>query len=193
VEYSARRVDGSWRLEEFRLPSYKVKVVRKADGNWKKETLAAAARQPAADMDDATRQDLKALEGTWVALSYEKAGGPVVATADDTPAPADAQKMQLVIKANTFTSKTNAEVGSSGTFTLDATARPKTIDLRIVFEHGEEDKDKKEARTLTLLGIYELNGNELKMCFQDKERPLDFSLKGGKRYREVTVFKRKKD
>ena len=166
VEYSARRVDGYRRLEEFRLPNYKVKVVRKADGNWKKETLAAAAPQPAADVDDATRQDLKALEGTWVAVSYEKAGGPVVATADDKPAPADVQKMELVIKADTLTSTTNAEVGSSGTFKLDATARPKTIDLR--FGHGEQDKDSKETTTLTLLGIYELNGDELKMCFQER-------------------------
>jgi RNA polymerase sigma factor (sigma-70 family) len=37
VEYTARRIDGNWRLEEFRLPNYKLKVVRKADGNWKKE------------------------------------------------------------------------------------------------------------------------------------------------------------
>ncbi len=35
VVYSAREVKGEWRIEEFRLPSYKLKVTRKEDGTWR--------------------------------------------------------------------------------------------------------------------------------------------------------------
>ena len=39
IGFTARPVDGSWRVEEFRLPNYGVKVVRGEDGTWKKSPL----------------------------------------------------------------------------------------------------------------------------------------------------------
>jgi hypothetical protein len=39
VEFSAKHVDGKWRIEEFRLPTDKVGVRREADGKWKKIKL----------------------------------------------------------------------------------------------------------------------------------------------------------
>jgi RNA polymerase sigma factor (sigma-70 family) len=41
VEYTAHRIDGKWRVDEFRLPNYKIKVVRNAEGKWKREAMAA--------------------------------------------------------------------------------------------------------------------------------------------------------
>jgi RNA polymerase sigma factor (sigma-70 family) len=193
VEYTARRVDDGWRIEEFRLPNYKVKVVRKADGNWKKEKLVTSVEQPAADpLDEATKKDLKALQGTWQVVSLEKAGGPTVADADNKEATDDAKNGQLVIKGDTFTFRSGpaGDMGLTGRFKLDASGSPKTIDLRAELEL---EKGSKDAKALTLLGIYQLNGDELKMCLQEKERPQDFALKGVKSYREVTVFKRKRN
>lgn len=44
IEFMARRVEDNWRVEEFRLPGYKIKVVRQANGNWRHETLADKSR-----------------------------------------------------------------------------------------------------------------------------------------------------
>jgi hypothetical protein len=35
VEFTARRAGGDWRVEEFRLPGYNVRVRRENDGKWK--------------------------------------------------------------------------------------------------------------------------------------------------------------
>jgi hypothetical protein len=35
VEFTARRTNGDWRIEEFRLPGYELRVERGADGKWK--------------------------------------------------------------------------------------------------------------------------------------------------------------
>ena len=40
VEFTARRSDGSWRIEEFRLPNYGIRTVRGDDGKWKQLPLA---------------------------------------------------------------------------------------------------------------------------------------------------------
>lgn len=39
VEFTAHPNNGAWRVEEFRLPNYGVKVVRGEDGAWKKTPL----------------------------------------------------------------------------------------------------------------------------------------------------------
>lgn len=37
VEYTARKKDGTWRIEEFRLPDLKITLVLGADGKWAKK------------------------------------------------------------------------------------------------------------------------------------------------------------
>jgi uncharacterized protein (TIGR03067 family) len=65
-----------------------------------------------------------------------------------------------------------------GTFTIDQTKQPKTIDIRI--------SDKEKA-----LGIYELDGDTLKLCMiEDRDgnaRPTEFA---GKDKAILLVFKR---
>jgi RNA polymerase sigma factor (sigma-70 family) len=42
IRYSARCEDGNWRVEEFRVPGYGLRVALQKDGTWKRETLTAA-------------------------------------------------------------------------------------------------------------------------------------------------------
>jgi hypothetical protein len=37
IDYTARKKDGAWRIEEFRLPDYKVTLALGADGKWVKK------------------------------------------------------------------------------------------------------------------------------------------------------------
>ncbi|MBM3981379.1 MAG: hypothetical protein FJ304_14045 [Planctomycetes bacterium] len=37
IDYTARKKDGKWRIEEFRLPDYKVTLALGADGKWVKK------------------------------------------------------------------------------------------------------------------------------------------------------------
>lgn len=39
AEYTARRSDKGWRIEEFRLPGYKLRLTRGEDGKWTKSEL----------------------------------------------------------------------------------------------------------------------------------------------------------
>jgi len=39
VEFTARKRDGAWRIEEFRLPGYAMQVRLGSDGKWKKSDL----------------------------------------------------------------------------------------------------------------------------------------------------------
>ena len=57
-----------------------------------------------------------------------------------------------------------------GTFSIDPSKKPKTIDVK--FREGPEKGN-------TSLGIYELDGDDLKLCLSvtTKERPTEFSAK----------------
>lgn len=74
--------------------------------------------------------------------------------------------------------------GVAGTFTIDATAKPKNLE----FIPGQDiDKGK------TCHGIYELDGDTYKVCFAPpgKERPKEFAAKPGSGY-TLHIWKREK-
>lgn len=58
IEYTARRLkEGGWRVEEFRMPAYKIRVTLQADGTWKPMDIVSAdtklerpGQKPPADM-----------------------------------------------------------------------------------------------------------------------------------------------
>jgi uncharacterized protein (TIGR03067 family) len=108
--------------------------------------------------DDA-KKDLKALQGTWKVVAAEQDGDPLDRIIGGT----------LVIKDNNFTIRTADGTEMKGDLTLNASKKPKHIDLA----HQEGLlKDK------TWQGIYELKDNTLKLCYaeadSEKERPSEF-------------------
>jgi uncharacterized protein (TIGR03067 family) len=99
--------------------------------------------------DDAAKKDAEQLQGTWEATAYETAGTP--ATADEVKA------FKMRVEGDQLT-VTTAAGPTKAKFRLDASASPKAIDLVIA------DGD---AKGKTLLGIYEVKGDEFKLCLRE--------------------------
>jgi uncharacterized protein (TIGR03067 family) len=117
----------------------------------------------AADDKDDAKKEIDRFQGTWKFESVEMGGEKV---------PPDAFKdASLTIEGNKFTMK-EGEMVSHGTFKVDVGKKPKTIDG--TFTDGE-------LKGKTLLGIYELDGDTYKACFDlsGKERPTKFETKKG--------------
>jgi uncharacterized protein (TIGR03067 family) len=112
--------------------------------------------------DDA-KEDLKKLEGVWKLVSGEKDGKII----DD----ATLRTARLVIKGDTHTVKVG-EDSFIGTHKVNPDQKPKAIDA---MDTEGTYKGK------TSLGIYEIKGDEFKVCFAPpgKERPKEFTSKSG--------------
>jgi uncharacterized protein (TIGR03067 family) len=134
--------------------------------NWSPLVLLAAGVLWAADAgtDEAGKKDLEKLEGDWAAVEY---------TADGQKLPTDdAQSLFRTVKGNDYTVLRFDKVIGKGTFTIDATKDPKTIDFL-----PATAKDKSQA----LPGIYQIDGDRVKFCYAPagKERPKEFASKEG--------------
>ena len=132
--------------------------------------LGVALPRAAADpKEEAVKNELKALEGTWDARARRVDGK------DEPPPPGG---LQLILSGAKYTVKVGGKVKESGSFVVDPGKTPKTIDLKT------EDGKPKD------FGIYELKGDELKFAFRSfgKDRPTDFLDKGT----EVYVWKKAK-
>jgi uncharacterized protein (TIGR03067 family) len=134
--------------------------------------LLAAAQAPAGD----AKKELDKLQGTWTVVTVE---------ADGKPLPAEqTQTMKLVIQGDKYTFQTGDQ-RVEGTYKLDPTKKPKTIDAA---RSDGPDKGK------VLQGIYQVDGDEMKMCFGapgNEARPKDFAAKAGEGFR-LYVLKRSK-
>lgn len=131
-----------------------------------------------APKEDPNKKDMDALQGSWKLVSRERDG-----KAD----PADAIKDIVVVNTgNKFELKggPSAVGATKGSFVIDATKKPKHMD-RTPADGPQKDK--------TLLCIYELDGDTLKLCVAPagKERPTEFSSKAGSGH-ILSVFKREK-
>jgi uncharacterized protein (TIGR03067 family) len=136
--------------------------------------LAADAKK-----DDA-KKDSDALQGTWRPVSAERGGQE---QGDD------AKQHTLAFEGDKFTVKRNDEVMVKGTFKLDASKKPRTIDMTVTEGRRDDDKGKK------ILGIYELDKDSLKWCTAEpggEERPKEFATKEGTKVMLVTLKKEKK-
>jgi uncharacterized protein (TIGR03067 family) len=126
-------------------------------------TILTASLLIAADnpKDEAIKKDLEQLKGTWVATSYVK---DMKAAAE-----ADLKMMKLAVAGDQVTFTKGKDLRKS-TYRLDPTQKPKTVDIVMI---DGPDKDK------TLQGIYEISGDELKICLAilDKPRPKEFAAK----------------
>jgi uncharacterized protein (TIGR03067 family) len=116
------------------------------------------------------KSDKERLQGTWRAVSSEQGG-------KEDP---NAGQHTLTFAGDKFTVKRNDKLMIEGTFKVDPSKTPKTIDMTITrIEEGNQEKFKGK----TSQGIYELKKGELKWCAAEpgsSERPTDFATAGTK-------------
>jgi uncharacterized protein (TIGR03067 family) len=130
----------------------------------KAQTLAALIAFlliAAAAPDDEAKKERVKLKGTWSVVSAETNGEKVPDL--------ETKDIKMVFDGDKFIPK-KGEQGKPATFVLDPTKKPKTIDI-IIPEGNEQGQ--------AMQGIYELNGDDLKLCFNrpGKERPTEFAGK----------------
>ncbi len=141
-------------------------------------TLALAAPggtgSRADDKADAEKE-LKKFQGAWTFESVE-AGGKEV--------PADNFKgVTVTFDGDKYTVKKGDDVIQSATLKLDPSKSPKTLDVTVA-----EGPNKGTV----MLGIYEISGDTLKVCFdpEGKKRPTEFKTASGSQ--TLVVHKRAK-
>jgi len=129
--------------------------------------------------EELIRQDYERLTGTFSLVS---------GVVDGKPVPEEVRKKTiLVTDHNKFTVSTGDEAGTSsgGTFTIDPTQTPKTVDS---LQAGGPDEGK------TVLGIYEIiDANHKRACWAPvgQPRPTAFSSEPGSGH-ILQVWERKK-
>ena len=135
-----------------------------------------AAALAAADAPDANKKDLEKMQGDWAAVSAVRDG---MALPDD-----DAQSLFRTVKGDSFSVSRFDRVVGQGTFTIDATKTPKTLDARPA---------NAPAKAPPTLAIYEFDGERLKVCVAPpgQPRPADFACKAGSGH-SLTVWEREK-
>ena len=137
--------------------------------------LAAGLLVAADAKDDAVKRDMDALQGNWQVVSMERDGEAVNIAKDAA----------RVIKADKYALTLRPGLTIEGAYKIDPGAKPKTMETTA--SNGPY-KDKE------LLGIYELDGNTLRICYAPpgKDRPTEFTTKAGSGW-ILTVHKRAKD
>ena len=123
------------------------------------KTVANVAQE-----DKALKTDLERLQGTWTVIAAERVGKQI---------PEEEVKkanLRLIIKGKKFTGRSfpgeqAGEQGEEADIKIDPSTNPKTIDI---------SRDGKVG-----LGIYEVDGDTLKICFgrEGRERPTEFKTK----------------
>lgn len=107
-----------------------------------------------------TRKDLQEMQGTWQLESI----------ADSKKAKIDTKKRTLFVGADLFIVREGEKVVQAGQLRLVTTKSPRTADVTV---------RKGEHEDTTMLGIYELKGDTLKVCFdpEGESRPKKFEAK----------------
>jgi uncharacterized protein (TIGR03067 family) len=146
--------------------------------------LLAAGTLVAADdrsKADPSKGDLDKLRGTWLTVSLVNDGKTV---ADEKTPPKAGPATKLVYEDNKWMIKVGDKVVARGIFKIDATKKPKEID---VMDESGVKNDKMR------LGIFELDGDTYKFCLAPagKPRPTEFTSKAGSGH-SLGVSKREK-
>ena len=133
--------------------------------------LLIASDQP---KPDTNKNDLERMQGDWAAVSMTHDGHKLP---DD-----DAQSLFRTVKGDQYNLFLFKKVIGKGTFKIDATKNPKTIDFQPA-----------GAKSEPILGIYELDGERWKICYAlpGKERPKDLTAKEGSGH-TLAVWEREK-
>ena len=135
-------------------------------------TLLLAAPVP---KDKKKTDDAEAILGSWAGETFDDAG------AFKGPSKEQFQKLRYVFKKDTeFKMLTGREDEFQGSFKMNKTTDPKSIDIEL--KNPVEQK---------FLGLYELDGESLKICYTiraEKKRPKELKAIQGETY--VMTFKR---
>jgi uncharacterized protein (TIGR03067 family) len=118
------------------------------------------------------------LQGTWKAVSVERRG----------ESKEDEEDHHLIFDGSKFRIKRGDQTMVQGTFKLDASKKPKTIDMKIT----EDENGKHKGQTA--LGIFALDGETLKWCVAEPgttERPKDFSAPADTKLMCITLKREK--
>ncbi len=129
----------------------------------------------AADKPDQKKDDKDAIVGTWGFVSGER---------DGEQAPDELKTMKLAFKEGDKATLTIKDDTKEAKYKLDAAKKPREIALTVT-ENGKEE---------TVRGIYELDGDNLKICFPADpagETPKEFTGKKGSN-QMLVVLKRSK-
>lgn len=126
--------------------------------------LAPMAMAACTPSEDDVKNELLRFEGAWQAVAFQHGDG---AQASEE----EVKNIRLVIEGSEF-KLTGKDYTISGTFTIDPTKTPKTIDVLIT---------SKDGRATKFLGIYQIQGERRKSCFslEAKERPTQFTSETG--------------
>lgn len=136
--------------------------------------LAAVAALLFTPDEDAAKKEQEKWQGTWTLKSVENNGAKM------PEGRLAGFGYRMTVTGDRYVHTVKGMNIRDVAFTLDPTAKPKTIDTR--------DKDNKTEK-----GIYELDGDTLRVCLAEegKDRPTEFSAKEGTRC-SLMVFKREK-
>jgi uncharacterized protein (TIGR03067 family) len=139
--------------------------------HWQLLTAVLVVAAPA----PSEKKDEDKIQGTWTVVSIEHAG------MKDTDE--DAKKTTVVFKDGNVILHVAGNT-KKAKITLDPAKKPKTIDMM------PEEKREKPS-----LGIYELKGDELRLCFAEDggERPSEFATRAGSDQTLVVLKREKKD
>src|SRR2546423_10706859 len=132
---------------------------------------AGARADDAADVE----KELQKFQGTWTFESVEAGGKEVPA--------AEFKGITVTFEGDKYTVKNGDEVIQAATQKLDPSKSPKTLDVTVA-----EGPNKGAV----MLGIYEISGDTLKVCFdpEGKKRPTEFKSASGSQ--TLVVHKRVK-
>jgi uncharacterized protein (TIGR03067 family) len=125
--------------------------------------LTASLLLAAAPKEDPAREDLKKLEGNWVLAAGIDEGTKLSAeTLKGARLTFKGDHHTVVLGDNTY----------KGTHKLDATKKPKTIDI---------NDTEGPFKGKTVYGIYEVTADEFRICLAvpGKDRPKNFTSKEG--------------
>jgi uncharacterized protein (TIGR03067 family) len=126
--------------------------------------VVSPAGQPPAAREDAIKKTLLRWQGTW---------RPISAVENGATLPADKLKDQsFFVGADTFLIRQGQIALQAGNLQIDPTVSPSTVN--VIVKQGQK-------KDTTLLGIYSLDGDKLKICFDPKgqERPKEFESGAG--------------
>jgi uncharacterized protein (TIGR03067 family) len=124
------------------------------------------------------KKDGDLLQGSWRAVSIETGGNTLKPERDSV----------TTFENDTFTVKKGDVVQVKGTFKIDASKNPKTIDLTVTGGQVEGDKGK------VVRGICQVDKEMLKWCTAepgDETRPKEFTTKEGTKH-SLIIFKKEK-